>query len=101
MCSEPEWQTVLKWVGVGLAIGIGIIYYAVTNSPAKTGAPPVAETPTAPPGILQMPIGNTPIVLQKPRLAVGSPAPDFSLPTLDQTGPLSLSQFQEQPVLIN
>ena len=110
--QQPEWLQALKWLGVALAIGLGIGYYFFAGSPSTTKAAPTATTPEVrvdqPAATLTS--GQTPLfatlspqsgaAAPMAEVKVGAPAPDFSLPTLDgQTA--KLSGHRGQPVLVN
>lgn len=72
---------------------------ALTPSESTTTLRPVATStplarPTTPPIILALPTAV-------PLLRVNSPAPDFTLKTLDGETTVTLAQFSGQPVIIN
>lgn len=106
--ETSEWLQALKWFGVALAIGVGFgIYVFLGERPLGASPAPTATaiwqssralTPIAPQGTIAPPPPTQPPPAQ---LAVGVPAPDFTLTTLDGASTVSLSQLRGQPVLIN
>ena len=106
MYTEPEWQKALKWLGILLALGGGVAYYVITNRPAIATSP--AFTPAPPTSvaistvtILELPTTDPASLISSSRVQEGDLAPDFTLPTLDKSAFVSLSQFNGQPVVIN
>lgn len=107
---EPDWLRTLKWMGLGLAVGIGLYVFwfgrsSTTSSvSAPTATPPaVATIPAArQPGASTETNGlSSPAQLSSAPLTMGALAPDFTLTTLDGASTLTLAQFKGQPVLIN
>ena len=97
---RTPWIIMGSGLMVGLAIGT-FVWLSLWSGPVSTQPTINAITPISGP----IP---TSVILQQPtssadstgELAVGQPAPDFTLKTLDGQQ-VSLSQFRGQPVLIN
>lgn len=107
MYDEPDWQKALKWLGILLAIGAGIAYYFIANQPAAANpkaATPAPFTSIAPNNnviILEAPTTDPLTLLPADHVREGNFALDFTLPTLEKSELISLSQFKGQPVVIN
>lgn len=104
MKTKPEWQKALKWLGIVLAMGAGVAYYLSTNWPAAPAAPtpaPFTSVAVANVIVLEQPTTDPASLVLKSRVQVGDLAPDFTLPALDKSTFVSLSQFKGQPVVIN
>ena len=97
-----------KALGLFLALGLGIGYYlwrqgTLAEAKGTVATPEAAQGREAEPTILFV---STDESGQAPRLMfyqllVGDPAPDFTLPVLDNQETITLSQLAGQPVLIN
>jgi peroxiredoxin len=101
MCDDPDWIKALRWIGVVLAISAGAAYYVFAYMPntsgrfvEKTTSTPSSTTPTQ--GVTSI----TPRSTLELGASIGLPAPDFSLPVLDQPTTMRLTQFTGKPVLL-
>jgi len=95
----------LRWIGVVLAIIAAVVYYlfayypntsaqAVENKEKKVALTSPPTTPTQ--GVTSI-VPRSTLVLGA---SIEMPAPDFSLPVLDQPTTIRLSQFKGRPVLL-
>lgn len=106
MYTEPNWQKSIKWLGILLAMGAGLIVYVVTHQPvvAEPVTPTSATVGNIVPSsiiILERPTTDSQTLQSSSRVHIGDNAPDFTLPTLDKSDFMSLSQFKGQPVILN
>lgn len=106
--ETPEWMQALKWIGVALAIGLGVgVYVLWQGRPTGAKPAPLSATAITPLSLsLLTPLVPTEtILLSQPtppaRVAQGVPAPDFTLTTLNGESTVILLQLKGQPVLIN
>lgn len=97
MYEDPDGLKVLRWIGVVLAIILGVAYYVfayIPNTSGRSVETSSSATPTQ--GVASISPRST-LVLGAGNLV---PAPDFSLPVLDQPEPIRLSQFKGKPLLL-
>lgn len=101
MYEDPDRLKMLRWIGVVLAIILGVAYYVFAYIPntsgrsvEKTGSPSSSVTPTQ--GVASIAPRSTLVLGAGMELL----APDFSLPVLDQPETIRLSQFKGKPVLL-
>jgi peroxiredoxin len=96
---RTPWLILAGGLMVVLMVGVGLLLPRWLPQPAFTQQTPnstsMSQEPT--PVILQQ---SAPSADSNSELAVGQPAPDFTLKTLDG-GEASLSKFRGRPVLIN
>jgi hypothetical protein len=73
-------------------------YFAMRQPPERFGAI-MAKVPM--PAMMVLPFKPLWMAARAGRLAVGDPAPDFSLPTLDHSRTVTLSEeWREKPVVL-
>jgi len=101
MYEDSDWLKMLRWSGVVLAIILGAAYYVFAYTPntsgrsvEKTASNSFSVTPTE--GVTSITPRSTLIL----GAGIGLPAPDFSLPVLDQPETIRLAQFKGKPLLV-
>jgi cytochrome c biogenesis protein CcmG, thiol:disulfide interchange protein DsbE len=78
---------VFKWIAaVAAACLVGFVVFVIVRGPSRASpAPSSAALESAPPPVLK----------------AGTVAPDFSLPPLTGTSPVSLASFRGKPIIVN